>query len=156
MKKDKNHYEDVKNDLHDYLQILTRNINNAMGLVSERKGFFGRKTKNALLERDLRSAINYARMTTHALNDLIDLLEAYPEAVSDYLLEQERLKSLKPKVYRAMAKRGVIELDENGEPKGWRRGTVHVYWSELKKLMKKEYGIDWESPADKNPQIRYD
>lgn len=95
-------------------------------------------------------------MATRAFNDLIDLLEAHPETVGEYLLEQKRLKSLESQVYKAMAKRGIIELDENGEPKEWKMGNIHAYWSELKKLMKKEYGVDWKSPADRNPHTRYD
>ena len=124
--------------------------NSAMSLASERKSLFNRKTKNAQLKRDIRSAVNYAYMATRAFNDLIDLLEAHPETVSEYLLEQKRLKSLESQVYKAMAKRGIIELDENGEPKEWKMGNIHAYWSELKKLMKKEYDVDWKSPADRN------
>ena len=156
MKKDEKYYEDVKYDLRGYLQILLCNINNAASLVSERKSLFNRKTKNTQLKRDLYSAINYAHMAEHAFNDLIDMLETHPDTVNEYLLEQERLKSLKPKAYKAMAKRGIIELDETGEPKEWKMGNIHVYWSELKKLMKKEYGVDWRSPADRNSHIRYD
>ena len=156
MKKGEKYYEDIKFDLSGYLQILTRNINSAMSLASERKSLFNKKTKNAQLKRDIHSAVNYAHMATRAFNDLIDLLETRPETVSEYLLEQKRLKSLEPQVYKAMAKRGIIELDENGEPKEWKMGNIHAYWSELKKLMKKEYGVDWKSPADRNPHTRYD
>ena len=133
MKKGEKYYGDIKFDLSGYLQILTRNINSAMSLASERKSLFNRKTKNAQLKRDICSAVNYTHMATHAFNDLIDLLD-----------------------YKAMAKRGIIELDENGEPKEWKMGNIHAYWSELKKLMKKEYGVDWKSPADRNPHTRYD
>ena len=156
MKKGEKYYGDIKFDLSGYLQILTRNINSAMSLASERKSLFNKKTKNAQLKRDIHSAVNYAHMATRAFNDLIDLLETRPETVSEYLLEQKRLKSLEPQVYKAMAKRGIIELDENGETKEWKMGNIHVYWSELKKLMKKEYGVDWKSPADRNPHTRYD
>lgn len=156
MKKGEKYYEDIKFDLSGYLQILTRNINSAMSLASEGKSLFNKKTKNAQLKRDIHSAVNYAHMATRAFNDLIDLLETCPETVSEYLLEQKRLKSLEPQVYKAMAKRGIIELDENGEPKEWKMGNIHAYWSELKKLMKKEYGVDWKSPADRNPHTRYD
>ena len=156
MKNGEKYYGDIKFDLSGYLQILTRNINSAMSLASERKSLFNKKTKNAQLKRDIHSAFNYAHMATRAFNDLIDLLETRPETVSEYLLEQKRLKSLEPQVYKAMAKRGIIELDENGEPKEWKMGNIHAYWSELKKLMKKEYGVDWKSPADRNPHTRYD
>ena len=156
MEKGEKYYGDIKFDLSGYLQILTRNINSAMSLASERKSLFNKKTKNAQLKRDIHSAVNYAHMATRAFNDLIDLLETRPETVSEYLLEQKRLKSLEPQVYKAMAKRGIIELDENGEPKEWKMGNIHAYWSELKKLMKKEYDVDWKSPADRNPHTRYD
>ena len=95
-------------------------------------------------------------MAASTFNELIELLESYPDTVSNYLLEQKMLKSLEPKVYKAMAKKGLIELDENGGPKEWRRGTINAYWLEQKRLMKKEYGVDWKSPADRNPHTRYD
>ena len=156
MKEDKKHYEDIKGGLHSDFQILIRSLYTAMGLISERKGLFNRKTKNARLKLELHSALNSADMAASTFNELIELLESYPDTVSNYLLEQKMLKSLEPKVYKAMAKKGLIELDENGEPKEWRRGTINAYWLEQKRLMKKEYGVDWKSPADRNTHTRYD
>ena len=123
MKEDKKHYEDIKGGLHSDFQILIRSLYTAMGLISERKGLFNRKTKNVRLKLELHSALNSADMAASTFNELIELLESYPDTVSNYLLEQKMLKSLEPKVYKAMAKKGLIELDENGEPKEWRRGT---------------------------------
>lgn len=35
-------------------------------------------------------------------------------------------------------------------------GSCHSYWSTKKRILKEEYGIDWLTPAECNPEIRYD
>jgi hypothetical protein len=45
MKKGEKYYGDIKFDLSGYLQILTRNINSAMSLASERKSLFNKKQR---------------------------------------------------------------------------------------------------------------
>lgn len=158
MKEHKKDYEYLRGDLRANLQILTRSLDGAVRIMSEgqKRRLFSKKSKHPDLERLLCTAHSNVYRIAYDFDEFISLLEAYPKTVSDYLLEQERLKLLEPKAYKAMARKGVIELDENGEPKDWRRGVVHVYWSELKRLMKEEYGVEWKSPAEKNPQIRYD
>lgn len=42
-------------------------------------------------------------------------------------------------------------------PKGSRQlGTCHAIWRFQKKWLKKNHGIDWKSPAELNPGIRFD
>ena len=35
-------------------------------------------------------------------------------------------------------------------------GYCHTFWNEQKRILKDRYGIDWKTPADRNPDIRYD
>ena len=35
-------------------------------------------------------------------------------------------------------------------------GYCHMYWATKKELLKKEYGIDWKSPAEMNPHALFD
>lgn len=158
MKEDEKDYEYFRGGLRGSLQILTRSLNEAVRIMSEgqKRRLFYKKSKHSDLERLLHTAHSSAHRVAYDFDEFINLLEACPKSISDYLLEQERLKSLESKAYRAMARRGVIELDENGEPREWKLGNIHAYWSEMKKLMRKEYGVDWKSPADRNPHTRYD
>ena len=36
------------------------------------------------------------------------------------------------------------------------RGYCHRYWEVKKKILKKHYGIDWKSPKELNPHIKFD
>ena len=37
-----------------------------------------------------------------------------------------------------------------------RLGFCHLYWSTKKRILKEEYGIDWLTPAECNPDVIYD
>jgi hypothetical protein len=37
-----------------------------------------------------------------------------------------------------------------------RTGRCHGIWSRVKKIMKEEHGIDWYSPREMNPGVRFD
>ena len=38
----------------------------------------------------------------------------------------------------------------------YRIGYCHMYWKAKKELLYKDYGIDWKSPSEMNPQTRFD
>ena len=40
--------------------------------------------------------------------------------------------------------------------KGGYRGWCHSYWACKKRILKEKYGIDWKSPAELNPGIKFD
>jgi len=42
------------------------------------------------------------------------------------------------------------------DPERGRRGSVHIYWSAKKRLLKQKYGIDWRSPGELNPHVIFD
>ena len=33
---------------------------------------------------------------------------------------------------------------------------AHVYWAEKKRILREDYGIEWKTPGEMNPQIRFD
>lgn len=35
-------------------------------------------------------------------------------------------------------------------------GTCHMIWNRKKKILKEEFDIDWYSPAEMNPRVRFD
>ena len=35
-------------------------------------------------------------------------------------------------------------------------GFCHVLWQMQKKVLKRDYGINWKSPSELNPHILYD
>ena len=35
-------------------------------------------------------------------------------------------------------------------------GTCHIYWRLKKEILKSDYNIDWNSPAELNPYVRFD
>jgi len=35
-------------------------------------------------------------------------------------------------------------------------GTCHAIWGEQKKILKEKHGIDWKSPAEMNPEVKFD
>jgi len=35
-------------------------------------------------------------------------------------------------------------------------GYCHVFWGEQKRILKDKYGIDWKTPAERNPNARFD
>lgn len=53
---------------------------------------------------------------------------------------------------------GEVEKELDEIFKGYPRctGFCHMYWHEKRKLLKEKYGIDWRSPAQMNPRVRFD
>ncbi len=40
--------------------------------------------------------------------------------------------------------------------KGGYMGYCHLYWGAKKRILKEKYGIEWKSPAERNPHVCYD
>jgi len=40
--------------------------------------------------------------------------------------------------------------------KGGQLGYCHLYWKVKKNILKKDYHIDWKSPAELNPDCHFD
>ena len=50
------------------------------------------------------------------------------------------------------AERLIRELTGEGEYLGF----CHTYWATKKRVLKEEYGIDWQSPSDRHPGMLFD
>ena len=46
-------------------------------------------------------------------------------------------------------------LDKEFPQKSYRFGTCHTYWRRMKQLLK-EQDVDWKSPSEMNPDVRFD
>ncbi|MCH5162263.1 MAG: hypothetical protein J1G38_02095 [Clostridiales bacterium] len=47
-------------------------------------------------------------------------------------------------------------LDEQLGKRSHYLGFCHAYWHTKKRILKEKYNIDWRSPAELNPHIRFD
>ena len=45
--------------------------------------------------------------------------------------------------------------DETGSA-GDETGSCHLFWAAKKRILKTQFGLDWESPADLNPNVLFD
>ena len=48
----------------------------------------------------------------------------------------------------------LIDEELKDVPRGL--GFCHIYWSVKKRILKEKYNIDWRSPAERYPFIRFD
>lgn len=60
--------------------------------------------------------------------------------------------------FKAVIDKVEDELDEmlKDDPLNGCRGFCHTYWSAKKKLLKNKYGIEWKTPQQMNPRVRFD
>lgn len=42
------------------------------------------------------------------------------------------------------------------EGRVWGRGSCHAFWREKQRVLRDEHGVDWKTPAQINPGIRFD
>lgn len=59
---------------------------------------------------------------------------------------QKVMKKIQPELDR---------LNESLDKQGLQLGSCHIYWARKKELLK-NHGIDWKTPAECNPYIRFD
>ncbi|MGB5636858.1 MAG: hypothetical protein WBM44_28925 [Waterburya sp.] len=48
------------------------------------------------------------------------------------------------------------EAEKNVKDHPRSMGFCHLFWSTKKDILRYKYGIDWKSPAEMNPDIRFD
>lgn len=105
------------------------------------------KVKNQTLEdRFLSDAYKFIRFHDKNLyrETIIEIrIKSNPLNASDKLLPEIEIEVNKK-----------AELNLKGVDKGL--GYCYSFWKEKKRILKTEYGIDWLSPADRNPGILYD
>ena len=69
---------------------------------------------------------------------------------NDSIENSEEYKKIKDELEKKINMK--IEID--GYKKGI--GYCHIYWEYKKEILKKDYGIEWKSPAELNPNIIFD
>lgn len=48
----------------------------------------------------------------------------------------------------------IVEAELKGKPRGI--GFCHQYWATKQRVLKEEFGVDWKSPSEMNPDILFD
>ena len=94
--------------------------------------------------------------------DVDDAIETWEITLidADYIaktddLANKYLKEIKDEVDQEMIKRGLLTIDENGKELPV-FGSCNIRWSIEKEILKERYNIDWQTPAERNPFIKYD
>lgn len=94
--------------------------------------------------------------------DVDDAMETWEITLidADYIaktddLANKYLKEIKDEVDQEMIKRGLLTIDENGKELPV-FGSCNIRWSIEKEILKERYNIDWQTPAERNPFIKYD
>lgn len=93
--------------------------------------------------------------------DLVDILYSYILMESDLARKDPKTRKLIDKageeanklVYRKRPFRYKILP---WTYKGYYMGSVHVYWNEKQRILKKKYNIDWQTPQERCPDARFD
>lgn len=67
---------------------------------------------------------------------------------------EKYLEKIKEEVEQELIKEGAMTI-KNGERIAL-PGSCNLRWKLEKKLLKERYNIDWKSPADENPGMKFD
>lgn len=72
-------------------------------------------------------------------------------------------EELEPKIAKELCKRLKIEhknqirtIDDVQKAFGFYLGFCHAVWNTQKMVLKRDYNIDWKTPAELNPDVIYD
>ena len=69
---------------------------------------------------------------------------------NDAIENSEEYKKIKDELEKKIN----LKIEIDGHKKGM--GYCHIYWEYKKEILKKDYNIDWKSPAELNPHIIFD
>lgn len=64
-------------------------------------------------------------------------------------------EKIKPEIEKLMIEAYPFAVDENGKFKPF-RGSCYIIWGYEKRILKERYNIDWKTPAEEHPEIRFD
>lgn len=79
---------------------------------------------------------------------LVDKKEDNSDEVKKYL------KEIEPEVDEMLIKQGLLKIENDKKIPVF--GSIQVRWKIEKQLLKERYNIDWLTPAERNPHIKYD
>ena len=68
---------------------------------------------------------------------------------------EEILNQVDMRVGKELAQMGLME-EREGKYHSLTEGVCHTFWNKKKQILREEYGIDWRSPQDLNPDTLYD
>lgn len=90
------------------------------------------------------------------ISDLINKIDnKIQELDSKDKMVDKYLDEIKDEVDQEMIKRGLMYIDDNGS-KVSKFGSATTRWEIEKRILKERYNINWQSPADKNPGMKFD
>ena len=90
------------------------------------------------------------------ISDLINKIDnKIQELDSKDKMVDKYLDEIKDEVDQEMIKRGLMYIDDNGS-KVSKFGSATTRWEIEKRILKERYNINWQSPADKNPGVKFD
>ena len=90
------------------------------------------------------------------ISDLINKIDnKIQELDSKDKMVDKYLDEIKDEVDQEMIKRGLMYIDDNGF-KVSKFGSATTRWEIEKRILKERYNINWQSPADKNPGMKFD
>jgi hypothetical protein len=103
---------------------------------------------------DLREKLLLAVRTQDGTNFLRDPIEddpAFSAAFEEAGREANRLVE-----QQLAAERARLRAEGMSDLEFVLRYRCHLYWGQLKRLLKERHGVDWLSPAEMNPYHRFD
>ncbi len=68
---------------------------------------------------------------------------------------EEILSQVDRRVSEELAEAGLME-ERGGKYHSKTEGVCYEFWERKKEILRKEYGIEWQSPHDLNPNVLYD
>lgn len=90
------------------------------------------------------------------ISDLINKIDnKIQELDSKDKMVDKYLDEIKDEVDQEMIKNGLMYIDDNGS-KVSKFGSATTRWEIEKRILKERYNINWQSPADKNPGMKFD
>lgn len=90
------------------------------------------------------------------ISDLINKIDnKIQELDSKDKMVDKYLNEIKDEVDQEMIKRDLMYIDDNGS-KVSKFGSATTRWEIEKRILKERYNINWQSPADKNPGMKFD
>lgn len=61
---------------------------------------------------------------------------------------------IEPEIDAALMEQGLLTIKDGD--KQYALGACHSVWGMQKRILRERYGIDWKTPAERNPHITFD
>lgn len=121
-------------------------------------------TNAAQLEREL-PRTQFLRLKIHSFDEICRILDEreieYTKSFTTSNIRATRLPmshdpiERDPKIAPLIDEADRITQNELANEKR-RMGFCHVYWQTKKRILKEQFGVDWQTPAEMNPGVMFD